>query len=205
MDHGAKSIIDFKKRKVLQMSKKLNLGCGEFKKEGYVNVDYYSVSKPDVKHDLNKLPYPFKNNEFELIEADHVLEHLENPFNAIKELHRISENSGLIIIKVPHFSRGFSHPEHKRGFDVSLPYYFNPSFKGGYQGLRLDAKKIRLRWFAQPYLKKTVLSAPVFWAARTFGIIVDFFANLSPFFCSRFWCFLVGGFEEVEYHFIVRK
>lgn len=31
--------------------KKLNIGCGEFKKVGYVNVDYYSVSKPDVVHD----------------------------------------------------------------------------------------------------------------------------------------------------------
>ena len=42
------------------MEKKLNIGCGEFKKDGYINVDYYSVSEPDVKHDLNKFPYPFK-------------------------------------------------------------------------------------------------------------------------------------------------
>ncbi|VVB60021.1 Uncharacterised protein [uncultured archaeon] len=136
------------------MAKKLNLGCGEFRKEGYVNVDYYSVSKPDVKHDLNKFPYPFSDNEFGLIEADHVLEHLENPFMVIKEMHRISQDGGLIIIKVPHFSRGFTHPEHKRGFDVSLPYYFNPSFKGGYQGFELKIKKMKLSWFAQKYLKK---------------------------------------------------
>jgi len=35
------------------MVQKLNLGCGEFKKDGYVNIDYYAVSEPDVRHDLN--------------------------------------------------------------------------------------------------------------------------------------------------------
>jgi len=40
------------------MTKKLNLGCGEFKKDGYVNVDFHSVLESDVKHDLNEFPYP---------------------------------------------------------------------------------------------------------------------------------------------------
>jgi len=185
--------------------KKLNLGCGEFKKEGYVNVDYFSVSAPDIKHDLNKFPYPFKDNEFGLIESSHLLEHLDDPFRVMKELYRISKNDGIIIIRVPHFSRGFTHPEHKRGFDVSFPYYFSPSFKGGYQGFRLDLKKIKLSWFGQAYLKKTVLSKPVFIIAGLIGKILDFFANLSPFACSRLWCFLVGGFEEIEFQFQAKK
>ena len=187
------------------MRKKLNLGCGEFKKKGYVNLDYYSVSEPDIKHDLNKFPYPFKDDEFELIEADHILEHLDDPFRIMRELHRISRNKGMIIIRVPHFSRGFTHPEHKRGFDVSFPHYFDPSFKGGYQGFQLNLKKMRLSWFAQPYLKKTVLSRPVFLTAKLIGKILDFFSNLSPFICSRVWSFLVGGFEEIEFHFQVKK
>lgn len=37
------------------------------------------------------------------------------------------------------------------------------------------------------------------------GAIIDFFANLSPIFCSRLWCFWVGGFEEYEIHFKVIK
>ena len=41
---------------------KLNLGCGEFKKPGYLNVDYGSVSAPDVVHNLETVPYPFENN-----------------------------------------------------------------------------------------------------------------------------------------------
>ncbi|MCX8472834.1 MAG: hypothetical protein ORN85_04210, partial [Sediminibacterium sp.] len=37
---------------------------------------------------------------------------------------------------------------------------------------------------------------------RIFNFIINFFANLSPFLCSRLWCFWVGGFEEIEFVFI---
>jgi SAM-dependent methyltransferase len=185
--------------------KKLNLGCGEFKKEGFINVDNNPKVKPDILHDLNAFPYPIKDDEFELIEADHVLEHLDDPFQVVRELHRISVNGGKITVRTPHFSRGNTHPEHKRGFDVSFPYYFNPTFKGGYQGCQLRLEKMRLRWFSQPYLKRTVLSPPLFYVGYAGGLVFDFFASLSPVFCSRIWCFMVGGFEEIEYQFTVVK
>ena len=111
-----------------QASKKLNLGSGEFKKDGYVNVDWQDLTKPDVKHDLNVLPYPFKDDTFDLIEAFHVLEHLDKPFSIMKELHRIMKPGGSLVIKVPHFSRGLTHAEHAHGFDVTFPLYFNKDF-----------------------------------------------------------------------------
>jgi predicted SAM-dependent methyltransferase len=70
---------------VLSQSRKLNLGCGEFQKAGFINVDYYSLSKPDVSHDLNQFPYPFEENRFELVEADHILEHLVEPFQVMRD------------------------------------------------------------------------------------------------------------------------
>ena len=48
--------------------RKLNLGCGEDYKEGYVNVDFHGHVNIDVQHDLNSIPYPFADNSF-----DHVL------------------------------------------------------------------------------------------------------------------------------------
>jgi SAM-dependent methyltransferase len=185
--------------------KKLNLGSGEFKKEGYINVDWQEFTDPDIIHDLNVLPYPFEDNSFDLIEADHVLEHLNDPFKVMKDLHRMSQDKGTIIIRVPHFSRGFTHAEHKRGFDVSFPLYFDSSFKGGYQGVEFELKKMKLTWFAQKYLKKQVLSFASFYFASILGSVLDFFANASPYFCSRIWCFWFGGFEEVEFHFSCKK
>ncbi|HYC86561.1 MAG TPA: methyltransferase domain-containing protein [Chryseosolibacter sp.] len=185
--------------------KKLNLGSGEYPKEGFVNVDFYSVSEPDVKHDLTHFPYPFAEDYFDWIESDHCLEHLPDPFSVMREIHRIGKPGATVIIRVPHFSRGFTHAEHKSGFDVTFPYYFKKGFPGGYQGVEFDSMSTRLTWFAQPYFKKQVLSMPAFYVARTIGIVLNFFANLSVFACSRIWCFWVGGFEEVEFRLRIKK
>jgi len=189
----------------LQNSRRLNLGSGEFLKDGFINVDFYSISSPDVVHDLDQLPYPFEADYFELIEADHVLEHLADPFKVMGELRRISAPGATIHIRVPHFSRGFTHADHKRGFDVTFPFYFNPKLPLGYQRIPLELVRMRLRWFAQPYLKKMMLPAPVFLGGQAIGLVIDFFANLSPWLCSRLWCYWVGGFEEIEFVFRVNK
>jgi len=186
-------------------SRKLNLGSGEFRKEGFINVDYYSISTPDISHDLNQFPYPFEDDYFELIEADHVLEHLTDPFKTMRELRRICTSGAIIHLRVPHFSRGFTHGDHKRGFDVTFPYYFNPKFIPGYQNITLELISMRFRWFAQPYVKKDLFPAAIIFLAQSAGIVIDFFANLSPLLCSRLWCYWVGGFEEIEFVFRVVK
>lgn len=178
--------------------RKLNVGCGQFRKEGYVNLDVSPLSQADVLHDLDVFPYPFDENAFDVIEADHVLEHLRDPFAVMAELCRIAKPGGTIEIHVPHFSRALSHPQHKCGFDVTFPFYFDPTFVGGYTGTHLIAQKTELHWFAQKYLMKKLLSPAVYYALAAIGAALDVFANLSPLFCSRIWCFWVGGFYEVE-------
>lgn len=71
---------------------KLNLGCGEHHREGYINVDKYS--SPDILHDLETFPWPWKESSVKEILLYHVLEHLgQNTdifLGIIKELYRIS-------------------------------------------------------------------------------------------------------------------
>ena len=185
--------------------RKLNLGSGEFNKEGFVNLDHRTFVGADVVHDINTFPFPFEDNSFDAVEADHVLEHINEPFRVIRELHRITASGGTISIRVPHFSRGHSHPEHVHGFDVSLPLYFNPKFKGGYEGVALGLDQMRLTWFAQRYLKHITLTGYQYAFGVAMSTVIDIFANMSPYFCSRVWCFWVGGFEEVYYVFRVTK
>lgn len=45
---------------------------------------------------------PFKNDSFQIVYASHILEHLENPIQAIREFKRVTQN--LVIIKVPNES-----------------------------------------------------------------------------------------------------
>lgn len=187
------------------LPRKLNLGCGKFKLPGYHNVDSWPEAQPDQFVDLDRLPLPFPDNAFDEVRADHVFEHLRNPFGVMAELHRVCAPGAAIRLKVPHFSRGLTHADHKCGFDVTFPCYFNPAFPPGYTGRELKLEFQRLRWFGQPYMKRTIMSAPLFWTAHVAGTIIDFFANLSPLVCSRLWCFWVGGFEEYEMRFRVVK
>ena len=182
---------------------KLNLGCGEDYKEGYLNVDFHDHFKVDKVFNLNQFPYPFEDSTFDEIKAFHVLEHLNDPFTVMKELHRIIKPGGELHVKVPHFSRGFTHAEHKAGFDVTFPQYFNPHFtKSGYFGVNFSLQKMKLNYIAFFHLMKYMgVSSLLIGILKFIRAVVNFFANLSPLFCSRFWCFWVGGFEEIEFVF----
>jgi ubiquinone/menaquinone biosynthesis C-methylase UbiE len=174
--------------------------------EGYVNVDWSADAQPDIVHDLNSLPLPFSDNSVDEVYMSHCLEHLERPFNVMRDIHRILKPGGIADIRVPHFSRGMTHPEHTHGFDVTFPVYFNPvSPKGhGYMGCAFELVSMQLRWeaFAR-YLHLVGYGKITIFTVRVVGSIINFFANLSPFVCSRIWCFWVGGFNEI--HFVFRK
>ena len=55
---------------------KINLGSGNKKYEGFLNLDKFEYFQPDIVHDLEIFPYPFKDNEIEEIRMIHVLEHI---------------------------------------------------------------------------------------------------------------------------------
>jgi predicted SAM-dependent methyltransferase len=187
--------------------RKLNLGCSSYKKEGFINVDFRSDVQPEVVHDLNVIPYPFEESSVDLIEADHVLEHLDRPFEVMKELYRILKPGGELVVKVPHFSRGFTHAEHAHGFDVTFPWYFDRSLPNSFlYGPPFELLEMHMRWSAFGYLLKQLKIAK--WKVvglRILDEIFSFLANLGPFFCSRIWCFWVGGFEEIQFRFRCEK
>lgn len=53
----------------------------------------------EIIHDLNNIPYPIKNKQFDLFIALQVWEHLNNQIEAFKEVRRISHNA---ILSFPH-------------------------------------------------------------------------------------------------------
>lgn len=187
--------------------KKLNLGCGERKKAGFINIDWNKETKPDILHDLNILPYPFEDNHFDLIEASHILEHLDKPFLVMKELHRLLKPDGILMVKVPHFSRGFTHAEHTHGFDVTFPLYFNKNFtKSGFIGVEFKLEKLALRWLAFQHLLPSMGYHKITILCLNFlNKIISFLANLNVNFCSRIWCYWIGGFDEIEFKFSCLK
>ena len=53
---------------------RLNLGCGNNKISGFLNVDIHG--EPDIRHDLEEFPWPWGSGTVSEIVLNHVLEHL---------------------------------------------------------------------------------------------------------------------------------
>lgn len=98
--------------------RKLNVGCGNTLKKGFLNIDIRSPY--DKKVNLNNKPYPFKDNSFDYILLDNVLEHLEEPIICLEELHRICTKKGEIEITVPFYNspNAFRDLTHLRFFNL---------------------------------------------------------------------------------------
>jgi len=174
---------------------KLNVGCGNRKLEGFINIDACSYCEPDLVLDLDNGLGEFEDDSVDQIRAEHVLEHVDDLAFVLKEMFRVSKSGARWDIYVPHYSYGFAHPFHKRGFSRIAFNFFDLDPKKTYCGqLGLDVDEFRFNYTRSssgiPFLM---------------GKGISFIANLHPGFCERIWCYIVGGFEEIYFRITVRK
>ena len=69
--------------------------CGDLIAAGYENIYPEYVRKMDV------LNIPYEDNYFDLVICNHVLEHIPNDADAMKELFRVLKAKGIAILQVP--------------------------------------------------------------------------------------------------------
>jgi len=96
---------------------KLNVGCGEDIREGWINLDNHSSLGSDYVWDLNNLPLPFKDGEFDYVYCSHVIEDWTHPRPIIDELVRITKVNGLIEIRTPFETNAWDSIDHARAFN----------------------------------------------------------------------------------------
>ncbi|RLJ01506.1 MAG: hypothetical protein DRP08_05430 [Candidatus Aenigmatarchaeota archaeon] len=129
------------------MTLKLDLGCGRFKKEGFVGLDIEKYKGVDKIIDLRK-GLPYKDNSVDEIYTNHFLEHLEieDVVRVIKEIHRVCKPGAKVMIRVPHFSGRWAFYEFHKTF------FRHDSFRDFIEGnddcmtnvkFRLVSRKIR--------------------------------------------------------------
>lgn len=136
-------------RAVRNGEKVLHIGCGKKKIAGSVGVDFCEGSDADVIWDLDKVPWPFPENEFDRVVCEHILEHLNNYLPAIEEIHRITKPGGLLEVEVPYFTSvfSFSDPTHKRAFTSRSFDYFvegTPVHEFQYSHAEFIKREVRL-------------------------------------------------------------
>ena len=132
--------------------KRLNLGCNKVYKEGWVNLDIDRNYKADVYHNLNIYPYPFKNKEFDYILASHIIEHLDDPARAIKEMRRILKDKGELCIIVPHYTNPMAYsPRHKTFYSYKTIVHICEGMKIKERKLVFTPKYKFMEWFARRF------------------------------------------------------
>ncbi|MGP0063190.1 MAG: class I SAM-dependent methyltransferase [Isosphaeraceae bacterium] len=118
---------------------RLNLGCGMHHLDGYINVDRFG--EPDLRLDLEVVPWPWPDDSVGEVVLQHVLEHLgrdPNVYLAImKELYRVCHDGARIRIAVPHHRHEFffNDPTHVRAVTAD--------------GMTLFSQRLNRQWVAQ--------------------------------------------------------
>jgi SAM-dependent methyltransferase len=97
----------------------LDVGCGQNKFKDAIGIDANPRSHADVIHDLGVIPYPFENDQFDLIICRHVIEHVPDVMAFVTELHRITKPGGRLKIVTPHYSNPdwATDPTHRNHFN----------------------------------------------------------------------------------------
>jgi len=118
---------------------KLDLGCGNNTHSDCIGIDIKPLTDVDIVADLN-LGIPLKSNSIDCVYARHSIEHLDDPVEALREIHRVLKRDGTAEIILPHWSNYCSYTIwhkslwHILDFDLYDPhnpyhYYTEISFK----------------------------------------------------------------------------
>jgi SAM-dependent methyltransferase len=84
----------------------------------------------DVAWDLNKVPWPWGDGDFDEIHAMSVLEHLDiDLVQSIDECWRILAPGGTLRVRLPYWQHELTwrDPTHRRGYTMSTFDLFDPS------------------------------------------------------------------------------
>lgn len=148
------------------IGRKLDVGAGAKRDDGYETMDISPVFMPDFQHDLTVFPWPFEDATFVEVRCWHVLEHLPRsyfvfhaaeqpqmhgsapermePRNALidvmNEMHRILAPGGVADIEVPVFPywTAIADPTHLSFFVPQTFAYFctGESYSKAFRGAR---------------------------------------------------------------------
>lgn len=195
------------------MKQILDIGCGKNKaKIKGAEVIGIDIAKIDgvIQHDLNKFPWPFKDNSFDEVIASHIVEHLDDVFKSMEEIHRVLKKGGVLKLYVPYFSNSFSYadPTHKHFFTLyTLNYWDRNSIVANvlnyYTNVRFNIRKRRLHFEFIPNPKTYKIYRKshkwTFLKLRLFNIVMKRFNKIFTMFNNvyehTFLCYMIPAKE----------
>lgn len=192
------------------MAKILELGCGNKKGcgcpyEGEITgVDVDKDSQADVIWNLEKFPYPFKDNEFDAVYTHHCVEHLADTIAVMNELHRITKAKGRVTILVPYGSSAWSlsNVTHKKFFNADSIKFFTAGNSNSMKTPPFRLLRVRYNYIYSgfPELQS--------WKGKLFRKVMkpmDWLINWNHAFYDKILRHYVGDADEIEWELSVIK
>lgn len=113
---------------VIHQNRPLNLdiGCGPFKKAGYIGIDIKDYPGVNLVGDVFEILAYIPNFSVDTVHASHFIEHIRDSRKFISEVVRILKPGSIATIIAPHFSNPYfySDPTHRTFFGLyTMSYY----------------------------------------------------------------------------------
>jgi SAM-dependent methyltransferase len=155
-------------------------------------MDVVALKGVDVVHDFNVFPYPFKDSAFDLILANHALEHVNDLLRVMEEFQRILAPGGVVQVMVPYFSspNAYRDPTHKIWFTSQTFSYCAPHHY--YSKASFVVLKKRVFFFSNAN----------FMTSKWYSWPLDTLFTLTLPLYERFLCYL---FPISEIHFLLQQ
>jgi predicted SAM-dependent methyltransferase len=149
---------------------RLQLGGGEERIEGYVNIDIVDLPTVDIVADISKgLPLP--DNSVIEIRANYIMEHIADVTALMEEIYRVCKPGAKIKIRVPYFksTAAFKDPTHVSFFTERTFEYFDRDFIDGHKLPEYKKKmNFKVRKFTYNYYTRGTKYLPFVGLLRRF-------------------------------------
>lgn len=113
---------------------RLNLGGGQEKLEGFLNIDRVELPTVDIVADIEK-GIPLPDNSVIEVRASYILEHIADVSALMQELYRVCKPDAKLVVKVPYFksTAAFKDPTHRSFFTERTFEYFDRDYIDGHK------------------------------------------------------------------------
>jgi glycosyltransferase involved in cell wall biosynthesis len=145
----------------------------------FINVDIFPFPEVDVVADATRLP--FKDESFEGVVSEAVLEHVSNPETAAQEMMLVLKKGGYLYVSIP-----FIQPYH------ASPDDFNRWTRSGLKHLFKDLEVVELGVRSGP------ISALLVFFAYWLGVLLSFGSKKIAPFITFFLMLIIGPFKFLD-------
>ena len=167
---------------------KVELACGQVKKDGWVGIDAVKESGADIVHNLMEFPWPLEDNSVYEFNCEHFVEHIPiqlkdgsyglNRF--MEEVWRCLMPGGTIRIVAPYYTsiRAWQDPTHCRAItDVTFTYFNKKCVEAmkvdHYSGMKCNFEPISRIYGITPDWEAAAEEARTWAMKHYFNVVAD--------------------------------